>query len=73
MAMAGGWETMETAPVEEGSRVLLFDGTDQFVGVLTRYNTKHTGEWRLWAGAKPVPWDGGIPTHWMPLPDAPPG
>jgi hypothetical protein len=71
--MESEWETMETAPAEEGSRVLLFDGTYQFVGVLTRYNHKHTGEWRLWTGDRPAPWDGGIPTHWMPLPDAPSG
>ncbi|WP_162560548.1 hypothetical protein [Methylobacterium durans] len=60
-----GWQPIETAPTEEGCRVLLFDGRDQFVGILTRYS--HKGQWRLWTGDKPVPWDGAPPTHWLPL------
>jgi len=67
--MNSPWQPMDTAPDEEGSRALLFDGKDQFVGVLTRYS-RHA-QWRLWTGEKPVPWDGQPPTHWMPLPRSP--
>lgn len=67
--MSGLWQPIDSAPDEEGSKALLFDGTDQFVGVLTRYN-RH-GQWRVWTGGRPVPWDGQSPTHWMPLPEPP--
>jgi hypothetical protein len=63
------WQPIDTASDEEGSRALLFDGKDQFVGVLTHYN-RH-GQWRLWTGDRPAPWGGQKPTHWMPLPEPP--
>jgi hypothetical protein len=63
------WQPIDTAPDKEGSRALLFDGKDQFVGVLTRYN-RH-GQWRLWTGDRPAPWGGQKPTHWMALPEPP--
>ena len=47
------WQPIDTAPDKEGSRALLFDGKDQFVGVLTRYN-RHC-QWRLWTGDRPAP------------------
>lgn len=64
--MTSSWQPIDTAPTEDGTKALLFDGRDQFVGILTHFNRK--GQWRLWTGEKPVPWDGSIPTHWMPLP-----
>lgn len=67
--MRSSWQPIDTAPVKEGAKVLLFDGRDQFVGVLTHYS--HKGQWRLWTGEKPVPWDGRNPAHWMPLAEPP--
>jgi hypothetical protein len=64
--MTSSWQPIDTAPTEDGTKALLFDGRDQFVGVLTHLNRK--AQWRLWTGEKPVPWDESIPTHWMPLP-----
>ena len=67
--MTSAWQPIDTAPDEEGSKALLFDGKDQFVGVLTHYSRR--GQWRLWTGGPPVPWDGQKPTHSMPLPEPP--
>ncbi|WP_418292028.1 DUF551 domain-containing protein [Methylobacterium durans] len=69
--MTSSWQSIDTAPTEEGTKALLFDGRDQFVGVLTHYSRK--GQWRLWTGETTVPWDGPNPTHWMPLAEPPEG
>ncbi|CAO4149294.1 hypothetical protein DHODJN_14330 [Methylorubrum extorquens] len=36
--MTSSWQPIDTAPTEDGTKALLFDGRDQFVGVLTHFN-----------------------------------
>lgn len=64
----GGWQTIDTAPLDGTSVLLSCDGT-VFEG---EYHADANGWWL--ANSDPTDyWDGQVfPTHWMPLP-LPPG
>ena len=58
------WEPIETAP-RDGSHILLFRAEIQYVGY---YGGSKSG-WII--NAPELPLMRPLPTHWMPLPDAP--
>lgn len=67
---SGGWRTINSAPKDGSRSVLVATGTA--VGE-ARYHEDHDGWW--WENTHPTDaTDGEVdcPTHWMPLPPAPP-
>jgi hypothetical protein len=61
MADTRGWRTMETAP-RDGTQVLVFGGHFRQPTIAPA-----DGDWWRWGKTEGFT----VPTHWMPLPDAP--
>jgi len=59
------WKSITTAP-KDGCHILLFRPEIQFIGYWGGINSG----WRINTPGLPAMWP--LPTHWMPLPPAPP-
>lgn len=77
VAAQTGWRSMDSAPKDGTDVILYFPAFRHKVLVGRFYSTetfnhgKSTGKHEYWSYGEFIACDLPIPTHWMPIPDAP--